>query len=49
LAEAELNRTDEVYESSVRAPSLRLVVGVDDAQLMLEHAYWVDRLRGSIR
>ncbi len=49
LAGAELKRTDEVYDSSVKAPSLRLVVGVDDAQLMLEHAYWVGRLRGSLR
>ena len=49
LSKADLRRTEEVYESSLRAPSLRLVVGVDNTHLMIEHAHWVGALRGILR
>jgi hypothetical protein len=45
LRDADLKRADEVFASLNRAPSLRLPVRRDDASLMIEHAWWVGRLR----
>ena len=47
LRDADLKRADEVFASLSRAPSLRLPVRRDDASLMIEHAWWVGRLRNT--
>jgi len=47
LRDADLKRADDVFASLSRAPSLRLPVRRDDTSLMIEHAWWVGRLRGT--
>jgi hypothetical protein len=47
LRDADLKRADDIFASLNRAPSLRLPVRRDDTSLMIEHAWWVGRLRGT--
>jgi hypothetical protein len=47
LRDADLKRADEIFASLSSAPSLRLPVRRDDTSLMIEHAWWVGRLRGT--
>jgi hypothetical protein len=47
LRDADLKRADDIFASLSRAPSLRLPVRRDDTSLMIEHAWWVGRLRGT--
>jgi hypothetical protein len=41
-------RSDELFDSISRGPSLRVVVDADDAVEMVGHGYWVAQQRGRI-
>ncbi|GIM97130.1 hypothetical protein [Paractinoplanes toevensis] len=45
LRQADLRRADEVFDSSAKAPTLRILVRRDDAPLLITHSWWVGRLR----
>jgi hypothetical protein len=43
-----VERSDELFESIRKGPSLRLVVDAADEELMVSHGYWVARRRGRV-
>ena len=47
MRDADLKRADDIFASLSSAPSLRLLVRRDDTSLMIEHAWWVGRLRNT--
>ena len=49
FASVRVERTDALYESAQDSPTLRLVVDRGDAVTMIEHGYWVARVRDRLR
>ncbi|MEU7935236.1 hypothetical protein [Micromonospora echinofusca] len=47
LQQADIRRADEVFDSSAKAPSLRVLVSRDDPNMLITHSWWVGRLRGT--
>jgi hypothetical protein len=47
LRQADLRRADEVFDSSTKAPTLRVLVHRDDPTMLITHSWWVGRLRGT--
>ncbi len=47
LQQADLRRADEVFDSSAKAPTLRVLVRRDDPNMLIIHSWWVGRLRGT--
>jgi hypothetical protein len=47
LQHADLRRADEVFDSSAKAPSLRILVRRDDPNMLITHSWWVGQLRGT--
>jgi hypothetical protein len=45
---AQVERTDQLFEQIVNGPSLRVVVNADDEEAMIRHGYWVARLRSRV-
>lgn len=45
---AQVERTDHLFDQIMNGPSLRLVVDESDEEVMVGHGYWVARLRGRL-
>jgi hypothetical protein len=45
---AQVERTDQLFDQITNGPSLRVVVGADDEEVMIRHGYWVARLRNRL-
>ena len=46
--DAQVERTDRLFDQIVNGPSLRLVADETDEEVMVAHGYWVARLRGRL-
>jgi hypothetical protein len=45
---AQVERTDQLFDHIVNGPSLRLAVDAEDEEDMIRHGYWVARLRNRL-
>jgi hypothetical protein len=48
FCDAHVERSDHLFDQIINGPSLRLVVPEADEETMVDHGYWVARLRGRL-